>query len=207
MKTLDPSERPVLVNGRYHPLAYITSRIFDPAVTKILTGIAFLMLVQVEPAWLATLLIGDLFIPLCYFTLSLRRGSISDIDITKRKERIPYYTVLAVCWTTTLFIIWQLGDIPPEILLMQAWFAVFGILNVSITYFWKISGHMMAATGLVMWLSLLWSPIFLLLLITFIPLVAWSRLSMRKHTLAQVVAGTCLMIVIVLAMRSFFALT
>lgn len=120
-----------------HPLAYLISRLFDPAVTKILTRIAFLLLV-------------------------------------------------------------------PEILLMQAWFALFGILNVSITYFWKISGHMMAATGLVMWLSLLWSPIFLLLLITFIPLVAWSRLSMRKHTLAQVMAGTCLMVMIVLAIWLLF---
>lgn len=197
MKTLDSQGGMVVENGRYHPVAFMMSRIFDPAVTKILSGLAFLFLVKISPTWLAVLLMGNLFIPLAFFIYSLRQGSISDIDITKREERLPYYAMLAICWFVTLVVVWFMTDVPTEIMMMQAWFVVFGVLNVSITYFWKISGHMMAGTALVLWLTLLWSPFFIVLLFTFIPLLGWSRWQMKKHTVAQVLAGICLMMVVV----------
>ena len=59
----------------------------------------------------------------------------------------------------------------------------------AITFFWIISGHMTYSTLLFFTLAYLFSPYFLLLFL-FSPFIAWSRIELEKHNLAQVIAGT-----------------
>lgn len=205
MKTLDQSDQIEMENGRFYALAYVIARLFDPLVTNFLVSMVFLLSVdQISWRWFLVLLVGDLLLPVSFLIFSLQRGKISDFDMTKRQERMPYYTIVAVCWSGTLLVLLLMGNIPVEILMMQTWLAVFGILNVGITKFWKISGHMMAATSLVLWLILLWSPAFLVLLFTLMPLLGWARWTMRKHTVAQLIAGVAVMLVVVPTIWVFY---
>ncbi len=72
---------------------------------------------------------------------------------------------------------------------------VFGIISMflllTIGYLirpkWKISGHTGASTAVAMVLSLI-DPIFLPLFII-VPIVGWARLELEAHTVAQVLAG------------------
>ena len=62
------------------------------------------------------------------------------------------------------------------------------IITLSITLQWKISIHMYGLTGPLTFLLLLYDSItwvwFLL-----VPIVAWARLKLRAHSLAQIIAG------------------
>ncbi|WP_155058861.1 phosphatase PAP2 family protein [Streptomyces blattellae] len=59
---------------------------------------------------------------------------------------------------------------------------------LTVTAFWKISVHSAVTGGALAMLALTWSP---LVWITYpvVAVVAWSRISLRDHTLAQTIAG------------------
>jgi len=86
---------------------------------------------------------------------------------------------------------------------------IFSTLNITfflgfvITLFWKISFHMIwsiLATFFIIY-SLQTPQSYLLIL--FIPLIAWSRLQLKRHSLLQVVAGTLLTLTCIFLVLTF----
>jgi membrane-associated phospholipid phosphatase len=65
------------------------------------------------------------------------------------------------------------------------WVIIFGI-----TLSWKISVHCATAAGVAMWLW--WLTGTPLPLLVGVPLIAWSRVHLGRHTLAQTIAGSML---------------
>jgi membrane-associated phospholipid phosphatase len=63
-----------------------------------------------------------------------------------------------------------------------------GVLAV-VSAFWKMSGHASALAAAVVIAILMFGPAWLPLLLL-VPAVGWSRLVLRAHTLAQVIAGS-----------------
>lgn len=80
------------------------------------------------------------------------------------------------------------------LLFYEIW--LFGFLLISLLF--KISGHagsITLATGLLMsWYGFAWWPILLL-----IPLVGWSRVVTKNHTVAQVVIGIAYSFILLIA--------
>jgi membrane-associated phospholipid phosphatase len=75
-------------------------------------------------------------------------------------------------------------------------------LLLGVTLRWKISGHGAAIGSMTVFLwGLYGTPAFMSILA--IPLVAWSRLKLRRHTLMQTIAGS---ITGILFMMALFAL-
>lgn len=156
-------------------IATLISRIFDPFVMlAVLFGLLFYQTAIFVPAFLSMIIL-----PFFLFTLAWKTKFISNWDVSDRRERPKVlWTILAIevvssilLKTTTAF---------PELFVLLG-FTV-------ITYFWKISGHAMAAaltTGTVVanfgWA---WWPVLLI-----VPLVSWARVVRRDHTIGQVVAG------------------
>jgi membrane-associated phospholipid phosphatase len=70
------------------------------------------------------------------------------------------------------------------------------IIFMVINYYWKISLHTAFITGAVVVLVIVfgWMALFT---VVFIPLVGWSRIVLKQHTLPQVVVGGLLSVLIV----------
>ncbi|MDD5493018.1 MAG: hypothetical protein PHV60_10140 [bacterium] len=70
------------------------------------------------------------------------------------------------------------------------------VVFMGINYYWKISLHTAFTAGAVTVLSLVYGVEAIWTLV-FLPLVGWSRVQLKQHTLAQVVSGAALAAVIV----------
>lgn len=78
----------------------------------------------------------------------------------------------------------------PESVVVMVLAVVGGVaVLAAVSPFWKMSGHAAAvscaAVVSVLMLGIAWAPLLLL-----IPAVSWSRVVLRAHSLAQVVAGS-----------------
>lgn len=188
--------------------AYVLSRMFDTSVTVFLVAMIFVFKADAQSGWIILMGLGDFLLPILFLLNSFRTNSISDLDLTKREERVVWFSIAAGFWTITLlavFVAGSLGIYVPNIMkLFQIWLAIFGTLNAIITFFWKISGHTMVATSLSLWLGFLWNPWWTLGLITLVPIISWARLRLEKHTLAQIIAGILLMLVVTPAVWFYF---
>lgn len=170
-------------------LAHWISDIFNPPLIAV---IAILLVTQGSNAainrwWLLYFLTLTVVIPLGYLLWKLRRGEISDFHIYFREQRIRPMTLTLACAFTALVSAW-LGGAPRSLII----FAVIGTLQVAllllVTLRWKISGHGAAIGSFATLLYSLYGstalPAFLA-----IPVVAWARVRIQRHTLAQAVAG------------------
>lgn len=122
--------------------------------------------------------------------VAVRLGTISDFELSRRQER-PWFVLSAagLIGLTGLVhdvVFW------PYYVAMLLWLVLFG----TITLRWKISGHTGIATLVVLFLTKLVGDAAILLGLL-IPLIAWSRVHLGRHTRTQVIGGTVLSLVVV----------
>jgi drug/metabolite transporter (DMT)-like permease/membrane-associated phospholipid phosphatase len=139
--------------------------------------------------WAAGLNLLTVVGPVLILRRELRRGSISDWHISNRLERLQVVPAFAFIFATGIplfFII--LFDGPKSFLILFATALSLSLVEMLITIWWKISGHVSTvafgvtvATG---FLGTWASPLLLL-----IPLVAWARVKVGAHTVMQTLAG------------------
>ena len=171
-------------------IAYLISRVFGPTVVLIaLTVIAGLRsgLPGADLMWFYVTLFGFILLPvLCVRVWFIKTKRVSDWDISNRRERIVPLIILLGFDILFYCIVLQFHNqvLSSLFLLFVAWMIGFFFITV----FWKISGHAsiitLAIMILVAWYGKNWWPLFLL-----IPVVSWSRVVLKHHTLAQVIAG------------------
>ena len=129
---------------------------------------------------------GMVLPPTALLWWAVKSKRVRDWDVSDRKQRIPVLLVTLLFLSIDLLLIRFVGNAALESLLVVfiIWFVGF----FAITLRWKISGHVGITTVgsvlLVLWFGASWWPIFLT-----IPLVAWSRIAMGKHTLNEVIGG------------------
>ncbi len=123
------------------------------------------------------------------FFMWLRKKSIvSDVDATEKEERtIPYLFGLFLC-VLAFFISNYLWGF---ILFSKIWlfYSVNTVLMIIINKFWKISAHAIGVAAPLAVLFYLFGN-FALLGILFLIYISWTRLYLKKHTLAQILAGS-----------------
>ncbi len=142
-------------------------------------------------------------IPMLYFIRLYRRGAISDLDVSVRSERLrPMFLTLG-CMALGGAALW-VGDAPR---LQSAWVTIIWVelaLVWLVTQRWKISIHGAAAAATVTMLFSVFGPI-ALVTAPAVPMVAWSRVHLLRHTPAQTVAGALLGSVTALAVLNLLA--
>ena len=130
--------------------------------------------------------------PFTYILIGVRLGKLSDVDVSKRSERVgPFiFGLISVCLGWFMLI---LTHGPAALITVLILTAVSGLVMMMITLWWKISLHTSSLAGAAMLLTALYGavmlPIFALLV-----LLGWSRVVLRRHTVAPVVAGSLLSI-------------
>jgi membrane-associated phospholipid phosphatase len=127
-------------------------------------------------------------LPLLLLLVLVRRGKVTDHHVSDRKQRAPVLLMALASILAGLLVLASVGA--PQSVIAMVLAVVGGVVVLAgVSPFWKISGHAAAIScsaviGVLM-LGAAWAPLLLL-----IPAVGWSRVVLRAHSLAQVVAGS-----------------
>ena len=170
-------------------LARWISILFDSSVLSIPIFLAFGWIESGISGlgWAALILIIVTGIPLAYLTIGIKRGWVSDMEMTKRSER-PRFILISLSSDVLALLILHILHGPHLLSVIVLTYFCLAITMLTISSFWKISLHMAGVSGFatallyVFGYPAIWAFLSL-------PLVAWARLHRRKHTPAQLVAG------------------
>lgn len=168
----------------------MVSRIFDfyfwfpvmLAVTLFRTG----MTKEQIMILLLSLAIVDVAVPILVFLRLLKKGTISDIDVSVRSERHLLFGFLLVVATASTALSYFLGNNLFFVLNLSGLILVLTIFLT--TFYFKISGHMMLNASSIFALNFLFDFTFVWLFLL-LPLVGIARIYLKKHTLAEVLTG------------------
>jgi membrane-associated phospholipid phosphatase len=129
-------------------------------------------------------------IPTLYVVWAVRTGRISDFHVSNRSERVGPFVVSLICglgaWLLCLALGAPLDFVAPVLALLLQTLALFVI-----TLFWQISVHTAVTASLVTFACLVIGPAAASLFVL-VPLVAWARIYLGRHTVSQTIVGACL---------------
>jgi membrane-associated phospholipid phosphatase len=133
-------------------------------------------------------------LPYALILRGVRRGRLTDRNISLRQQRIGF---AAVAITSILLglVLLAAFDAPAEMVALQASIAVGVACGWVITLWWKISVHAAIAAGAATVLLLVFGPAPLAVW-PLVAVIAWSRVQVGDHTPAQVLAGVALGVVV-----------
>jgi membrane-associated phospholipid phosphatase len=145
--------------------------------------------------WAGTYIGIAILSPLLFLIWQVCRGQVTDLDVQLREQRRKPLLVTLACGAIA-WMVMLLGAAPTKMTLFAVVLWLQTIIIFFITLRWKISMHAAAATAVAVavW-GVVGSP---LLLLIGVPLIGWSRVRLRRHTLAQVVAGVLLSLTVFL---------
>jgi membrane-associated phospholipid phosphatase len=131
--------------------------------------------------------------PMLFIFYLYATDRVSDLDMSIRTERERVFIAFVVFYALGALDLWIIHA-PAIMTASMAAYAVSSLVVQWITRYWKISTHALGITAPLIALTVLFgqrpAPFYVL-----IPLVGWSRVYLRAHTLLQVVAGTLLAVV------------
>ncbi len=126
-----------------------------------------------------------------------RRSQVGDFWISRRAERLvpAAFTILA---SAVLILSLYFLHAPEGLFRATISMGLATVVSAAITLFWKISAHSSVAGHATVAGFLLLGPAGVVFLLT-LPLVLWSRVATKAHTLPQVFAGAVLGAVLALS--------
>jgi membrane-associated phospholipid phosphatase len=172
-------------------------------VTEVLSPAVIVVALPLAVAWQATgyelaptlgwgLLVALFYsvIPMVIMVRGARRGRWDGHWVRERERRmVPF--LLCLVSTTVGLVIMLVGGAPRAVIALSWSMIATLVVVLAITRWWKVSVHATVAGGAVATVVLLYGPWYLLLILGVV-LVAWSRVMVEDHTVAQVVAGALL---------------
>jgi hypothetical protein len=133
-----------------------------------------------------TILILQVAIPIAYLIIAPRLGWVSEWDMRKKEERLPFFVLYFFLTSITLFIISRFGN--NLLLHLNIILIVLLTILAIITIFWKISLHASLNTISTIIINFLFNWQYPILYLT-IPIICWSRFALKRHTAYQLIAG------------------
>jgi membrane-associated phospholipid phosphatase len=180
-------------------IARLISNLFNPFLVSFIAIVLLVWHTAVSPAsafkWGAVALILSVIPVFSFMLYQVRRKKIDSIFPEGQGQRKLSYLVASVIAAVGCLVMWYFNA--PQ-LLTYSFIAgmVAVVIFMVINIYWKISVHTAFISAAAVVLTAVFGVkaawIFLLL-----PLVAWSRLELKMHTLAQVIAGAILAVIIV----------
>ena len=128
--------------------------------------------------------------PMLFLLWLYATDRISDLDMSNREERAKVFLVFVGFYLAGTLAL-MVTHAPPILTASMGAYTAAAIVTQQITRYWKISTHAMGITAPLVALTYLYGedPLPFLVLI---PLVGWSRVYLKAHTVAQVCAGVAL---------------
>ncbi|MGW5116430.1 hypothetical protein ACWEQ8_13510 [Streptomyces noursei] len=135
-------------------------------------------------------LIAALFcavLPVLGIRYGVRRGRWSDRYVGKRQQRLIVIPLVMVSVVTGLLLM-VLARAPREMTAMVLSMLITLTVILAITTVWKVSAHTAVSSGAIVMLATGLGP-WWLMAYPLVPLVGWSRVALRDHTIAQPIVG------------------
>ena len=183
-----------------HGFSQFISYLFHPGIMPTVGALFVLWSVPETYSWntifkiTSTVFVGTYASPLIAIVLFRATKTISSVHLIEREDRIyPYITGAACAFATAAFL--KKAMAPEEIYLTVYGTAFVLIVSTILIPYFKSSAHMAGATGFfALFLRLhqrygVGKPEFLLLLLLMLGAVAWSRISLKRHTLQELLSG------------------
>jgi membrane-associated phospholipid phosphatase len=175
--------------GEY--FAYWISNLGSPPVLVMLTLLLIALTASSPSIWLwnAAYLIA-IIIPMLYLFRLLRQNKITDMDVFVREQRArPLLVTIASLGTVLTILI--LGRAPRAMIILTTASLVQAIAIFLITLRWKISMHSATSAAVAVLILNVFGKAAAPVALS-VPLIAWSRVKLRRHTFMQTVAGALL---------------
>lgn len=172
-------------------IAYVISQLASPPmlIAGVLALIAGVLSSRRAWMWAGLYIALAILMPLSYLAWLVRRGRVTDLDVQLREERAQPMMVAIICAGLAGMVLF-LGTAPWEMVVLAGAVWLQSVAIFGITTRWKISVHSATAAGTTMLVWYLFgTPLPFLI---GVPMIAWSRVRLRRHTLAQTIAGTIL---------------
>ena len=134
-------------------------------------------------------------VPALFILYAVKAGHISDIRLLRRNDRFGPFSVASIGMILTILIFFKLGVPPPLLMFLMSGLLILLTATI-ITLFWKISVHSLAISAIVTTVNVL-TFFHYWYLFALLPIVMWSRVELKRHTLSQVIAGAAVSLVIV----------
>jgi hypothetical protein len=187
---LDPTPDSADRIGADRVARWITE-LFAPAVLA--TVMPIVVAVHASPTlwaavgWSLTTTAFTAAVPFSIIWIGVRRGRLTDHHIGVREQRRTPLLVALASVIAGLFVL-VLADAPRQLIAMVVvMLAVLAAIAV-VNRIWKLSAHSAVSAGSVIVLTILYGPA-ALAFILLVAAIAWSRVRLADHTIAQVVAG------------------
>lgn len=181
---------PILPQTWHYRLAEWISRLFSP---PLIAAVGLMVIFLTQPnrssaGWAFLTLTLIILAPALFLVYLHRSGEITDLDVYIRQQRIRPYLLSIGCSAFTFALLYiARAPLPLQIFAAAALLETGGLFLVNLK--WKISAHTAAIAGFST-LGLLLGGMAALPLFMAIPLVAWSRVHLKRHTLYQTIAGS-----------------
>ena len=175
-------------------LARIFSTICNPFVTALALFVILAHAVAKDtPTFWAYLFASTFFTsigPMLYVLWLYATDRITDLDMSVRSEREAVFSAFVVFFCLGTATLWLIHA-PRLLIATMGGYAVSSLVVGYITRYWKISTHALGISASMSALTYLYhqQPLPFLVLI---PIVGWSRVYLKAHTVAQVLAGVAL---------------
>ena len=194
------------VSSRSARVARVISNVVSPPVVTAAVGIA-VSLARTSTTgsgltWGFVYIALVVGIPMVVLVYLLKTGRVGDLHMRKRGERhLPYAVTFAGALTATVVV--ALAQGPPTLLSLLVWnvvgVAILGIVNV----FWLISNHSASIVLAASFASFVFGPIVGLACLPLVAVILWARLVLKRHTVAQLLAGMVVGVGPVLVLASY----
>ena len=193
-----PPPAPMRVRKRvWTDLARILSTVCNPFLTSLALFVILAGASSRSSTDFWVLLFNSAFFtsigPMLFIFYLYATDRISDLDMSIRTERERVFIAFVIFYALGALDLWLIHA-PAIMTASMAGFAASALVVQWITRYWKISTHALGITAPLVALTVLYGtrpvPFYVL-----IPLVGWSRVYLRAHTVLQVVAGTLLALV------------
>ena len=180
-----PAER-----GRKTAVANILSTVFSPALVVFYAVI--LRSYSIEHSskflWTSLFLLVFVIIPTAYVFYLMGRGKVADFHISVREERIRPLFIIFVYSALSLLLYGVLGG-PGALITFGCLCLGLTGLWILVSLWWKISGHCAAIGALAAVVFAHPHETLIFILPPLAILVAWARIRLGSHSLAQAMAG------------------
>lgn len=148
--------------------------------------------IDTTSGWLWAILFIMLFVlpPTLYVFSLLKKGQIKDFHMNIRNERVKPLLVMLINTLMGVGIFYALGT-PKFFIVFTLCCLISVLLMFFVTLSWKLSGHGLAAGGLcVIMITTMQEAAIPFTVI--VPIIAWSRVKLKRHTGLQIFAGVIL---------------
>jgi membrane-associated phospholipid phosphatase len=128
-------------------------------------------------------------IPVVFISWMVATGKIGDIHMKERKERFRPLLVAIVCTSIVWWLLhWLHAPLAFPLLAVMTLVQITFIMLITLA--WQISMHMISIAGATVAIGIIFSVDAAMTMIPLVMLVGAARLRLKRHTPAQVIAGT-----------------